>query len=767
MSSPFVAAGDFENLLADTSDLVLDVAPDGRIVSANPAATEVCGYSWAEIVSLNVAQLVAPEFLQIVNRTISAVTASAETAVSELQLVGKSGNRIWLRAKARPVDSDSGVAVRLVGRDLTGAVEAELRVRQIEEHFRAASQASPDSVAINRLSDGLYVEVNDGFTEITGYSRAEVVGRTSLELNIWADPQERAAMAQQLVENGVVQNFEGHFRRKNGRVLIGNMSCRMVTLNGEPHNLSVTRDMTAWKLAERTLVEREASLAEAQQLSRTLMAAIEQAAEDIMITDPDGNIQYCNPSFQRITGYSGADVIGKNPRFLKSGRHDAEFYRQMWETMKAGKTWTGRFTNRRRDGSLVIEDATISPISDASGKPQGYVAVKRDVTEQLELEAKFQQAQKLESIGRLAGGVAHDFNNLLTLINGYTDFLLSGLNANDPLRSDAEEIKNAGARAASLTKQLLTFSRKQVIEPRALDLNATIRESAPMLRRLIGEDVALETHLDASLGLVMTDPDQIHQVIMNLAVNARDAMPDGGKLDIHTMNVELGANAASVYPDAKPGRYVKTMVTDTGIGMDDHTREHIFEPFFTTKEPGKGTGLGLSTVYGIVRQSGGWIDVRSVVGVGTSFKIYLPRVEGVAPAAAGGSKAGTEGGFETVLVVEDQQPVRAFVKAALNRYGYRVIEAADGNEAIAVANRHSGQIHLLLTDVVLPGMNGKEMSDRLTALRPGLKVLFMSGYARDVIGHRGVLDPDVAFLHKPFGPDELATKIREVLADSV
>jgi CheY-like chemotaxis protein len=304
-----------------------------------------------------------------------------------------------------------------------------------------------------------------------------------------------------------------------------------------------------------------------------------------------------------------------------------------------------------------------------------------------------------------------------------------------------------------------------VIEPKVLDLNAIIRESAPMLQRLIGEDIKLESHLDGSLGQVMADPDQVHQIIMNLAVNARDAMPAGGRLEIKTANIELAeADGAVMHHAATPGRYVLLTVTDTGDGMDATIREHIFEPFFTTKETGKGTGLGLATVYGIIRQSGGWIDVWSEVGVGSSFSVYLPRLDGCPVRVEGGIGAATERGNETIFLVEDQQSVRSFAGAALREYGYRVIEASDGDQAIFAAARYAGEIHLLVTDVVMPGISGKELSERLKEVRPGLKVLFMSGYTADVIAQRGVLDRSVAFLHKPFSPAELAAKVRQVLA---
>jgi len=344
-------------------------------------------------------------------------------------------------------------------------------------------------------------------------------------------------------------------------------------------------------------------------------------------------------------------------------------------------------------------------------------------------------------VGRLAGGVAHDFNSLLTIITGYGHLLLNSVHSNDPLRPPLEEITKAAKHAAELTKQLLAFSRKQLIEPKRLDLNSALKDSKGMLQRLIGEDIAFTTSLDPYLGTVMADPEQVHQVIMNLVVNARDAMPDGGKLDISTMNVEVSEDDASISPDAKAGRYIAVTVTDTGSGMDEEIRQHIFEPFFTTKAPDKGTGLGLSTVYGILRQSGGWIDVSSQLGVGTSFKLYFPRIDEVSvdekPEAARGKEPN---GSEMILLVEDQEAVRQLMKRILEVHGYQILEAGNSAEALDIVRKYSGEIHLLLTDVVLPGINGKELSERLKALRPKLKVLFTSGYTADIIAHRGVLE---------------------------
>jgi two-component system cell cycle sensor histidine kinase/response regulator CckA len=547
--------------------------------------------------------------------------------------------------------------------------------------------------------------------------------------------------------------MEYQFRKKSSEVGTGLCSAKFIELDGKSCMISATIDIT----------ERRKSEADV----RMLVTAIEHTEEQIVVTDVHANIQYCNPAFEKVSGYSRSEVLGQNARMLKSGEHTAEVYGELWATLNEGKVWRGQLTNKKKDGSLYEEDVTISPITDVSGRITGFVAMKRDVTERRQLEAQFRQAQKLESIGRLAGGVAHEFNNLLTVINGYSDFLLKRLSAPDPLRSYAAEIRDAGRHAASLTKQLLAFSRKQVIEPKALDVNTTIRDAVPMLQRLIGEDIRLTMHLDGLLGQVMADSDQIGQVIMNLAVNARDAMPDGGSLDIETTNVELDEGGVAAFvSDATPGRYILMTVADTGHGMNETTRQQIFEPFFTTKEVSKGTGLGLSTVYGIVKQSGGWITVQSEVGAGTSLRIYFPRIDACPLPEQKGTSAPTDKGSETILLVEDQKAVRSFTKAALSEYGYHVIEAADGEEAIAVARHYSGQIHLLLTDVVLPGMNGKTVSERLKVLRRDLKVLFVSGYTSDVIGQRGVLDRGLAFLHKPFSSDELAAKVREVLGEA-
>jgi two-component system cell cycle sensor histidine kinase/response regulator CckA len=403
------------------------------------------------------------------------------------------------------------------------------------------------------------------------------------------------------------------------------------------------------------------------------------------------------------------------------------------------------------------------PITDAEGRRLGAVVVLHDITERKLLETQLRQAQKMEAIGRLAGGVAHDFNNLLNVILGYGEMLLEKLPEGDPSRHKLVEIRSAANRAAGLTRQLLAFSRKQVIEPRVIDLNSLIADMEKMMRRLIGEDIELLTRPAPGLGRVRADPGQIEQILMNLAVNARDAMPDGGRLILETANADLEESFARQHPGARPGRFVTFVVTDTGVGMDAEVQSHLFEPFFTTKDQGKGTGLGLATVYGIVKQSEGYITVRSEPGRGATFTIYLPRVDAPSDRAPTRAPAVSAGGTETLLVVEDESTVRDLLGEILQGLGYTVLSTGDVDEALAIVRDRREPIHLLITDVVMPKMNGRELARRITALRADLKVIYMSGYADSAIIHQGILESGAAFIQKPFSLTTVAQRIREIL----
>ena len=461
-------------------------------------------------------------------------------------------------------------------------------------------------------------------------------------------------------------------------------------------------------------------------------------------------------------GYSRAEFLGMTLEEIRP-LEDVERLRTYRNNLQEGLVEAGEWRHRTKDGTIIDVDIARHTLTFA-GRPAA-LAIARDITQRKSVEAQLLQASKMEAVGRLAGGVAHDFNNLLTVILGSADLLLDTLGRDHPEREEAEEIRKAGLRAADLTRQLLAFSRQQVLAPQVLDLNEVVANMDKILRRVIGEDIDLRTVPSPDLRTVRADPSQLEQVVMNLAVNARDAMPTGGKLTIETANVELDEAYAREHAVVlRPGHYVMLAVSDTGIGMDVATRARIFEPFFTTKAKGKGTGLGLATVYGIVKQSGGVIWVYSEPGRGTTFKIYLPRVEDAAvPAARSPVPPVSVRGSETVLLVEDEEMVRKLVHKVLKANGYTVLLAADGIDAERVAEQHAGPIHLLMTDVVLPGLNGKQVAQLLTAARPMIRVLYLSGYTDDAIVHHGVLESGVAFLQKPFTPAVLGRKVREVL----
>ncbi len=626
-------------------------------------------------------------------------------------------------------------------------VRAENALKKSEERYRRLVECSPDGIAIH--CDGTVLYANPAMAEMLGGTPEEFLGQS-----IW---------------RFVHPDYHDAVRKRIERSLaLGNGGERMeetlLKLDGTPVEVDVTGvpfDHDG-KGAIQVYVR---DIGESKQLEADrirLATAIEQAREIVLITNADGVIEYVNPEFETVTGYSKKEAIGRTPRLLKSGEQDADFYEDLWRTISGGNTWSGRLVNKKKDGTLYTEEATISPVLNPSGEIISYVAVKRDVTKELKLVEQFRQAQKMEAIGRLAGGVAHDFNNMLSVILGYGDRLLGELRETDPRRESVHQIMAAGERSADLTRQLLAFSRKQALKPQVLNLNDVITDLNRMLHRLIGEDIELTTRLADDLYRVRVDPVQVEQVVMNLAVNARDAMPDGGKLLIETANVELDAEYVEDHCGVAPGQYVLVAVTDTGCGMEAETVSRIFEPFFTTKGLGRGTGLGLSTVYGIVRQSGGTVWVYSEPGHGTTFKIYFPRTRGPATARRPAPKAekAVERPGARILVVEDEPVLLKLLKEILVGEGYDVSAAGNPDDAIEIVETRGYCPDILITDVVLPKMNGRKLADRIKKTCPDTRVLYMSGYTDNVVVHHGILDPGIPFLEKPIS----VSKIKSVVA---
>jgi PAS domain S-box-containing protein len=509
--------------------------------------------------------------------------------------------------------------------------------------------------------------------------------------------------------------------------------------------------------------ERKKAEAELRRTSDLLKAVADATPDAVFVKDAEGRYQLVNPAAARFVGRAVADMLGRDDSELFNAA-DAQLLKERdRRVMRTGMMETEEEVLTLAGVTRTFL-ATKAPYRDGNGKIAGTIGISRDVTEQRRLEEQYRQSQKMDAIGNLAGGIAHDFNNLLTIINGYSYLLLQSAPADGLMRERLEEIKKAGERSAALTRQLLAFSRRQLLMPVVLDLNEVVRDTEKMLRRVIGEDIELVTSLHPQLERIKADPGQLEQVLLNLAVNARDAMPQGGKLHIETSNVVLDEGYAKRHPRVRPGMYVVLKVRDTGVGMTEEVKRHIFEPFFTTKEPGKGTGLGLSVVHGIVEQSEGHFEVESAPGAGACFSIFLPRSEpsGQSLRLSAPTLPAPRGG-ETILLVEDESTVRQLSVAVLKECGYTVLEAGSGDEALTLRERHAGPIHLLVTDVVMPGMSGRVLAEKLCAELPELKVLYISGYTDDAVVRYGVAHELVAFLRKPYTPISFAHKIREVL----
>ncbi len=614
-------------------------------------------------------------------------------------------------------------------------------------------RSSEDAISSVDLH-GRITSWNGGAERLYGHPASEALG-SPLSLHVPEESApEFAECMERILRGETVRPLETLRKRRDGSIVAVSLT------------ISPVRDETGAVIGASAVARDVTAENRANEFARKLLRAVEQAENVVLITDAGGRMIFVNPAFERVYGLPAGSALGQTPRILKSGKHDRAFYEAFWKSMLSGAGFHGEMVNRAGDGKLITVEVSANAILDDKGAVLGFFAVQHDVSERKLLEAQFMQSQKMEAVGRLAGGIAHDFNNLLTAILGYSEML----ERNPPAGSTGEyagQIRRAAESAASLTRQLLVFSRKQSFAVEVLDLNDLVRESQRILERVIGKNVEIRIDLDPSLGAVKVDRGQIAQVLMNLAVNARDAMPKGGTLTIKTENVDIEESyVPATVLLATPGRYVLVSVTDTGTGMDEATRSRMFEPFFTTKETDKGTGLGLSTVYGIVKQSGGFLWVYSEPGRGTIFKVFLPRASAdvTRKAAAEPRPEPVARGTGTILLVENEEAVRSFIRLTLEEAGYAVLEAARGEDALETARRRSERIDLLVTDSVLPGIGGPELAGRLAAIHPETRILFISGYAGSSVLRDGAAIDDTAFLQKPFSAGVLTRRIRELLA---
>jgi two-component system, cell cycle sensor histidine kinase and response regulator CckA len=728
---------------------IVDVDRNGYFLEINDAFEGITGYRRDEVIGHTSTELgiyCDPRDLLESRRRI---LTDGSYRNLEIRFRKKNGDVIVGLVSAEPIEINGAFCAISVAIDVTEQRQTESALRESEDLYRQLFEVESDALLLVDQESGQLLAANAAAVRMYGYKREELLSMNRTDIS--AEPQETVRATRNL------QPFiplRWH-KKRDGAVFPVEIAGCYFDMKGKSVFVSAIRDITDRRLMEDALKKSEEKFSRAFQSNPAAIAISDLTTRTYLDV---------NDTFLELTGYRRDEVVGRTWEDLSiwvDRRSRDESFVELKET---GRLRNREFQFRRKNGNSGT-GLVCTELIEIDGRSCAITSTI-DITERLQLESMLLQSQKLESVGRLAGGVAHDFNNLLTLINGYSDFILKATPPSEPVYLHAQEIQKAGMRAAGLTSQLLAFSRKQVIEPRPLMVNIVVKDAQRMLKRIIGEDIQLTTALDPMLGPVMADPDQIHQVIMNLVVNARDAMPDGGRLKIAAHNIDVEESAAGAHPDAVPGRYVMIAVTDSGTGMDEDTLQKVFEPFFTTKERGSGTGLGLSTAYGIVRQSGGWIEVSSKPGQGSEFRVYLPRIDACAvPDQPASAAPQVMLGSETLLLVEDNQEVRRYAATVLTSCGYRVLEAKDGAAASIIAQEYAGEIDLLLTDVILPGINGRELADRIRLSRPKIKVLFMSGYTADVIARRGVLEQDVAYIPKPVSPHSLASKVRQVLSD--
>ncbi len=600
--------------------------------------------------------------------------------------------------------------------------------------------------------DGKIRYESSSITAVLGYLPSEMIGKSAFDFIHPSDYKKVfSVFMKAILRKEAVEKVEMRFRHKDG-------SWKYLECLGR--NLLFDSVVRGVVVCSRDITERRAS----EGRMRLQAAALEATANGIMITDVSGLILWVNEAFSKMTGYALQEAVGKTPRILKSGEQTPSLYEELWRTILSGEPWTGELINRRKDSTLYFERKKITPVKNSEGQITNFIAIMEDISSDKKLEAQFRQAQKMEAVGRLSGGVAHDFNNLLTVILGQCDLLMNRLSPSDKNRDSVSEIRIAGMRAASLTRQLLAFSRKQILQTKVVDLNEIVLGCDKMIRRLLGEDIEFVTIFGTGMKKIRVDTSQIEQVIMNLAVNARDAMPKGGKIIVETSLVQVSAAEASRYPGFVPGEYVKLKVQDTGCGISEEIKVHLFEPFFTTKEKGKGTGLGLATIYGIVKQSHGYVYVDSEPGKGAAFSIYFPPVldAELSPAHLAAAPLELPRGTETILVAEDEDLVRGLAVQVLSKQGFHVLEARNGLDALNIARKQRDSIDALITDIVMPYMGGGELAEKFSAVCPNAEIVFTSGYTDHTAVNKWI-QQGCKFIQKPYTYGEFLLTLRDVL----
>ena len=729
-------------------------------LKVNQRVAEATGLSIAEIEGKTAEEIFPKEAAGYFADDLEVIHSKAPKLDIVEKLQGPEGQELWVRTDKMPVCDRDGKVTGLIAmvHDITKSKRAEEALRESEERFAGAFEHAPIGVAL-ASPEGRWLKVNRALCKLVGYTEAELLTRSFQDITHPEDLTIGIEGMRQLL-TCEIRSFQtekryihaaGHFV-----TILLNVSVVHDAMEQPRYFIAQVQDITERKRTEQSL--------------RLLSSAVKQSKESIMITEadidlPGPKIIFVNPAFTQMTGYAAAEVLGRTPRLLQGPRTDRAVLDRLRLNLEQGDAFAGETINYRKDGTEFVLEWQIAPLRNASSAITHFVAIQRDITARKRLETQLVNSQKMETVGKLAGGVAHEFNSILTAILGQCELLLQDLPTGSPLGGKVTSIHDAAGRAAILTRQLLAYGRKQTLQPEILSLNTILKGLAGPLRHLAGHDIDIRTVPAADLRMVKADAGQITQVIMNMVINARDAMPNGGKLTLETANVSFDETDAERYPELKPGEYVMLAISDTGTGMSAAVQARAFEPFFSTKGVGEGTGLGLSTCYGIIKQSGGHISVYSEPEVGTTFKIYLPQAAGAPTAPLQRATApGMPTGTETILLVEDDPALREMASGFLQRLGYAVLTAANGVEALRLRDAHQpAHVDLLFTDVVMPQMNGWELADLVKALSPQTRILFTSAYTANTIVHQGVLNPAAALLQKPFTPAALAQKLREVL----
>jgi two-component system, cell cycle sensor histidine kinase and response regulator CckA len=729
---------------------------DGRVIEINQASAEFLGFDREELIGSSTREHGVWADLSQRNAILQKIKGGGQVRQIEVDFVRKDCEIRRVLFSGSPITLNDEFCLLSSCIDITERKKAENALRESEERFLLITNTIDEIFYIYDAEKGTATYLSPAFNRIWGYPTEKALNKEEPFINpVHPEDREKVMSWGPLTLSGQPISYEYRIVRADGSIRhIWDRGYPIAEKDGKVTlYVGTGLDVTEWRHAEEALRESREYLNE----------IINRVGDPIIVKDVDHKHVLVNDAFCAFTEQRREDMIGKTgfeilPKEMKQRLWDDED--RVLQTGKPSLTEDVVIDPHGQSRTLMTRK---SLLTNKNGEKQ-IVFSMRDITDYKKLEAQLLQSQKMEAIGSLAGGVAHDFNNLLNVINGYSELVLESLDEESHIRKDIEHIWEAGRRAASLTSQLLAFSRKQILQPVILDLNMVISQMSSILGRLIGEDIDLVTNSPHDIGMIHADPAKIEQVILNLAVNARDALPQGGKLTIETANVDFEEDYIKGHSMAKAGSYVMLAISDNGIGMDAETQARIFEPFFTTKKKGKGTGLGLATVYGIVKQSSGFIWVYSEFGKGTTIKIYFPRVEGEGAKFLIDDDAAQDlQGSETVLLVEDETAVRNLASRILRDRGYDVIEATDGQEALSLAEQHPEEIHLVVTDVIMPGMSGSNLVAQLENSRPGIKALFISGYTDNAIVHHGILDSNIAFLQKPFSPNQLARKVREVL----